>query len=235
MHTIDFEPWFSQREVARKALVASLNALGDAWFSMFFDELRAGLQRGYQRHVLIASLHALLHGHEFAIGAIDETVEAANEILMGDLVGELGKEKKIGKIVGKTPEAKGTNYVIGCYKKMGAVVSASSFNHLLHPLKERLLNSIDQKEHLAIFGALQAMAEGILINDSFTPDHVLALVAAILTETASTIKPKEADFEQKAGDDRPGRKPESCFLLEPTKERGGPKLGLEIIESNRLC
>ena len=101
--------------------------------------------------MLIASLHALIQGHEFQPGSIDDNVEEVNEILMNDLVGDLGKEKKIGKIVGKTPEAKGANYVIGCYKKLGLIISPVALNRLMIPLKDRLLQSIDQKEHLAIY------------------------------------------------------------------------------------
>jgi len=48
---------FNQREASRKALLGALDELGDGWFHVFLDELKSGLQRGYQRHVLIASLH----------------------------------------------------------------------------------------------------------------------------------------------------------------------------------
>ena len=206
---------FSLRELARKALVGAFNSLGDNWFAMFLDELKAGLQRGYQRHVLIASVHALLQGHEFRVGSIDNSVEQLNEILMNDLVGELGKEKSIGKITGKTPEAKGTNYVIGCYKKLGLVISPRALNRLMHPLKEKLLESVDQKVHLAIYNALQSMAEGFIGNDTFTPDHLLSLVASILTETSERHKKTEKVEEI----EKPGQKPKSCFLIEPKKDR----------------
>lgn len=200
---------FSQREIARKALLNAFNALGDSWFGLFLDELKSGLQRGYQRHVLIASLHALLQGHEFTPGSIDGRVEDVNEILMSDLVGELGKEKKIGKIVGKTPEAKGANYVIGCYKKLGLIISPNALNRLLHPLKERLLQSIDQKEHLSIYNALMAISEGFIANSSFSADNLVSLVASILTE--KSVESIEKSKKKKIA--RPGEKPERhCFL-----------------------
>ena len=53
---------------------------------------------------------------------------------MSDLVGDLGKQKKIGKITGKTPEAKGTNYVIGCYKRIAQEKLLILVNVLCQPI-----------------------------------------------------------------------------------------------------
>ena len=152
---------FSQREIARKALVSALNILGDRWFGLFIEELQAGLQRGYQKHVQIASISALLHGHEFETGTVDDQIQPITDTLLSDLVGEQGKEKKIGKIVGKTPEAKGKNYSIGCYKRLAQVVSPGALNSLIQPIKDRILSSTDLKDHVALFGALKAICEGM--------------------------------------------------------------------------
>jgi len=151
---------FSQREIARKALVSALNILGDRWFGLFIEELQAGLQRGYQKHVQIASISALLHGHEFETGTVDDQIIPITDTLLSDLVGEQGKEKKIGKIVGKTPEAKGKNYSIGCYKRLSQILSPGALNSLIQPIKERILNSTELKDHVALFGALKAICEG---------------------------------------------------------------------------
>ena len=37
---------FSQREIARKALVSAFNSLGDSWFGMFLDELKLSCKNG---------------------------------------------------------------------------------------------------------------------------------------------------------------------------------------------
>ena len=144
---------------------------------------------------------------------------------MGDLVGDLGKQKKIGKITGKTPEAKGTNYVIGCYKKIATVASPNVTNRLLTPLREKLLSSIDQKEHLAIFNALQAISEGFLQNPAFTSEYLIALTASILGE--SLLKKKESQNVENI--ERLGEKTQSCLLLDQPVKRGGIKAKLNTV------
>ncbi|CAG5097928.1 Oidioi.mRNA.OKI2018_I69.XSR.g15294.t1.cds [Oikopleura dioica] len=201
---------FSQREIARKALVSALNILGDRWFGLFIEELKAGLQRGYQKHVQIASISALLHGHDYESGAVDEQIPAITETLLSDLVGEQGKEKKIGKIVGKTPEAKGKNYSIGCYKRLAQIVSPGALTSLMQPIKDRILKSTDLKDHLALFSALKAICEGLVSNDAFIGDHLIILSAQILTDNAAEEEKQNESAESKQ--DQSQKK--SCLLLD---------------------
>ena len=58
-----------------------------------------------------------------------------------DLVGDLGNERKVAKLIEKTPEAKSRNHVIGCYRRLSEIVSEKAVNALLKPLKDHLLVS----------------------------------------------------------------------------------------------
>ena len=69
-----------------------------------------------------------------------------------------------------------------------------------------------------IYSALQAMSEGFIANKTFTPNHLVALVASILSE--QSVDPEKV---KKVKPKRPGEKPESCFLLDKPVERGGTK------------
>ena len=84
--------------------------------SSILDELKSGLQRGYQRHVLMATISNLLNNHKFEAGSIDSSIESLSIILNNDLIGDLGRERKVAKLIEKTPEASARNHVVGCYK-----------------------------------------------------------------------------------------------------------------------
>ena len=88
--------------------------------------------------------------HEFEVGAIDNSVESINEVLILDLVGDLGNERKVAKLIEKTPEAKSRNHVIGCYRRLSEIVSEKAVNSLLKPLKDHLLVSVDKRLHLQV-------------------------------------------------------------------------------------
>ena len=92
----------------------------------------------------------LLVHHEFEVGAIDNSVESINEVLILDLVGDLGNERKVAKLIEKTPEAKSRNHVIGCYRRLSEIVSEKAVNALLKPLKDHLLVSVDKRLHLQV-------------------------------------------------------------------------------------
>ena len=204
---------FNQREAARKALLGALDKLGSGWFHLFLDELKSGLQRGYQRHVLMATISNLLNNHKFKTGSIDGSVESLSIILNNDLIGDLGRERKVAKLIEKTPEARARNHVIGCYKRLGELIGPGVLNLLLDPLKNALIESVDKNLHEHVYKALTAMAEGIIANGAITGQMTLVLVAKIFAESLKVAKEREAEQKKETYQDKPGAKPQSCLLL----------------------
>jgi U3 small nucleolar RNA-associated protein 20 len=52
----------SHREKARKALVKLLEEISPRFLSLIFDEMKSQLTKGFQQHVYLFSIHALLSG-----------------------------------------------------------------------------------------------------------------------------------------------------------------------------
>ena len=111
---------------------------------LFLDELKSGLQRGYQRHVLMATISSLLNNHQFEPGSLDTSVESLSVNVNNDLIGDMARERKVSKLVEKAPEANNRNHVIGCYKRVGALICPTVLNQLLEPLKTALIESVAQ-------------------------------------------------------------------------------------------
>ena len=204
---------YNQREAARKALLGALDKLGSSWFHLFLDELKSGLQRGYQRHVLMASISTLLNNHNFEPGSLDNCIEPLSIIFNNDLIGDVGKERKVAKLIEKTPEARARNHVIGCYKRLGQLIGPSVLNQLLEPLTTALLESVDKNLHELVYKALTALAEGLVQNDQITAQMTLVLVAKIFKESLKVAKQREAEQNKEKYQDKPGAKPQSCLLL----------------------
>jgi len=154
-------------------------------------------------------------------------------------------ERKVAKLIEKTPEAKSRNHVIGCYRRLSEIVSEKAVNALLKPLKDHLLVSVDKRLHLQVDKALNAISDGLISNESMKPKYCIILAAQIFKDgLEATIERKKAQTKEKK---RPGEKPQSCLLLDKPKTRttiGEPErekvtnrhyliqFGLQLIQSS---
>jgi U3 small nucleolar RNA-associated protein 20 len=84
----------SHREKARKALTKLIEEISPKFLSVVFDEMKSQLTKGFQQHVYLFSLHALLSGlaanGQLKPGAISShTIDINMDILLSELFGDL--------------------------------------------------------------------------------------------------------------------------------------------------
>lgn len=88
------------REKARKALVKLVGEVSPAFLGIVFDVMKELLDRGYQLHVYLYSVHyilnALIEQKTLKAGDItDRIIEMNSEQLMNELFGDLYEEKGV--------------------------------------------------------------------------------------------------------------------------------------------
>ena len=98
----------SIRDESRKPLVQVIAALGPHYLYFAVEEMKGVLLRGYQRHVLAYTVHALLSelAPVVANGALDHCYDSILPVLQDELVGALSHEKEVDALMKKTREYK---------------------------------------------------------------------------------------------------------------------------------
>jgi len=181
----------------------------------------------------MSTISSLLNNHKFEPGSLDSSVESLSIIFNNDLIGDLARERKVAKLIEKTPEARNRNHVIGCYKRVGALIGPSVLNQLLEPLKTALIESVDKNLHDVVYKALVALAEGLIENNGFTSQMTLILVAKLFTESLGVTRERvEEEKKEKRDKEKPGAKPQSCLLMSAPVKRQGTKV-VRDKQSNR--
>ena len=166
----------------------------------------------------MATISSLLNNHQFEPGSLDTSVASLSVNFNNDLIGDMARERKVAKLVEKTPEAKNRNHVIGCYKRVGALIGPTVLNQLLEPLKTALIESVDKNLHDVVYKALVALAEGLIENNGITSQMTLILFTESLIVTRER---EQEEIKAKQDKDKPGAKPQRCLLLnEPVKRQG---------------
>ncbi|CAB4011020.1 small subunit processome component 20 homolog, partial [Paramuricea clavata] len=128
---------FDVRETARDTLSKITNSLGICYFPFILTELRSSLIKGYQLHVLGATLYYILNKFEENIpdGGLDVSVQSIIEVLTQDIFGEPAREREVDKISTKLPEARSTKS-FECFELVAKKMSAAQLMVLITPLKE---------------------------------------------------------------------------------------------------
>ena len=88
----------SHREKARKALVKLVDEVSPRFLSIIFEEMKSQLTKGFQQHVYLFTVHALLQGLAESKSLTSSCITSRminlnTDILLSELFGELNEEK----------------------------------------------------------------------------------------------------------------------------------------------
>lgn len=195
----------AHREKARKSLVKLVAEVSPNFLSMIFEEMKVTLQRGYQQHVYIYSIHNLLQGlhenGELNSGCITERIIEQNiEVLLSELFGDLKEEKTNdqGSHVKQIKESKSMK-AVPIFEILAQYVDfKKSFLAILAPIIKVLdespsFNKIQQCEDL-----LSRVSTSLLKNPTVTGPQLLIFLYSIVDRGVSmSVKIKINDEKEK--------------------------------------
>uniref|UniRef100_A0A183VFV9 DUF6700 domain-containing protein n=1 Tax=Toxocara canis TaxID=6265 RepID=A0A183VFV9_TOXCA len=210
------------REVALKTIISVVQALGPKYLPFVIREMKMILNKGYQVHVMIFSIHALISAmhSQLVPKDLDPCLSEIIEVCNMDLFGDAAEEKTITGITKDVPEAK-ANRTFETYALLGRFVSPQSLGTILQPLRDVIESRPMAKTIKQVGQLLRQFGIGLCANEGVDPLTLLIFAFQTLTahieEVVSATKPKKDKEEEETGP----RREKSCLLLEKEPTRVG--------------
>ena len=213
---------FDVRETARDTLSKITNSLGTYYFPFILKEMRSSLIKGYQLHVLGATLHYILNKFEQNIsdGGLDVCAQSIVEVLVQDLFGEPAREREVEKISTKLPEARSTKS-FESFELMSKKISATQLMVIITPLKEVLDETQNHKISLRVEEVLRRVSIGLQKNAVFLPEQMLVFVYSLVRERLPLLENNARKDEKTAHEHDPRLQPSDTYLIPSQPLRGG--------------
>ncbi|XP_022902088.2 small subunit processome component 20 homolog [Onthophagus taurus] len=214
----------SVRRVTRESLQKIMLTLGPSYLKLLFDEMVPLLPRGFQVHVLVYTVHAVLCCMKdiFTPGDVDKILPVVIKLCNTDLFGVLSEEKEIKKITTKVSEAKSSKSM-DTFKILAQFITKDSLRQLVNPIKDILTNTHSYKIVNKIQEAFKQIALGLIDNKYVEIDAMLKFSFDIVFESTSEIKASEIQSKLSEKEiDRIRREKPDCFIIpkEPVYKSG---------------
>ncbi|XP_063868491.1 small subunit processome component 20 homolog [Scylla paramamosain] len=214
------------REEARNMLVRIMVELGGRYLPWLVNDMRIILTRGFQTHVLVYTLYAVLTQlrPSLAPDHLDACMVQLVEVCKEDILGIQAEEKKVKQITTKVKEARSDRgYDILHF--VAEFMSPQGLREVVLPLREVLGQTQDRAVVAKMARCLARVANGLEKNQNVSVTQKSVFVYGILNEklpemtTDTTGKP-----QQKSKIERP-----DSYLLapEPKRARINPKTSLK--------
>ncbi|KZS08061.1 Small subunit processome component 20 [Daphnia magna] len=174
----------SVRETARNTLIEMVISLGPEHLSALMEAANPLLQRGYQVHVYIFTMHALLAKlgeiGQLKHGSLDGVVYPLVELCKKELYGDTADEKEVEKIVNKLKEAKGIK-AFNTLQIVAKHVSQSYLLRLVVPFKDILASTKSFKMTRKVEECLHNVALGLAANSGLSIAPLLIFVHGVIS------------------------------------------------------
>lgn len=214
------------REEARNMLVRIMVELGGRYLSWLVNDMRVILTRGFQTHVLVYTLYAVLTQLRPSLAPehLDTCMVQLVEVCKEDILGIQAEEKKVSQITTKVKEARSDRgYDILHF--VAEFMSPQGLREVVLPLREVLGQTQDRAVVTKMARCLARVGNGLEKNQNVSVTQKSVFVYGILNEklpeltTDPTGKP-----QQKSKIERP-----DSYLLapEPKRARLNPKTSLK--------
>ncbi|CAI5536246.1 unnamed protein product [Closterium sp. Naga37s-1] len=176
------------RDAARAALCQVAGALGPAYLGYVIGVLRSALTRGFERHVLGFTLHALLlhaastHDRTMPPGALDYCLGECLAVAVEGLLGQVAEEREVDAVAAGVREKRQSRSLETVRIAASLVNVRRSTALLLAPIRAALPASLDPRVKRHVQEMVRHMAIGLLANQHATAGDLLVLVHAVLWE-----------------------------------------------------
>nr|XP_027223917.1 small subunit processome component 20 homolog [Penaeus vannamei] len=213
----------SIRDEARSMLVKIMVEIGGSYLLWVVRDLRSILTRGYQAHVLVYTLHAILSQLRPLLTSRDINVCLTDmiEICKEDILGLQAEEKEVSEITRKVKESRGDkSYVILAFT--AEFISAECLQEIIVPLKEVLTLTQDKKVVNKMVRCLSEICSGLERNENISITQKSVFIYGMLNERILTLTTEK---EEKKPSEKKGQQQIDSFILEPEpkKARLNPK------------
>ncbi|CAL1294349.1 unnamed protein product [Larinioides sclopetarius] len=220
----------SIRETTRETLVKMMESLGPKYFRCLLTEMIGVMKRGYQVHVMIFTINAVLHKLAESMEPCDLNNCAVDltQVCTNELFTDVAEEKEIEKITGKLKEARSIkSYSI--FKILSQFVSEEHLLEIIQPLKEELSKRHSHKIMKKVSECLKSIAQGLSKNQSIEDKKLLVFIHLVINESMPGLKKKKQEDAAKPKFERP-----DCFLIPKEPGRSGPPAKLNKKTSDHV-
>ncbi|CAF1230765.1 unnamed protein product, partial [Adineta ricciae] len=183
---------YSIRDQARDCLCKCVTILGKRYLKFILEELIAGLQRGYQRFVLLHTIHTILiHISSLSVEFnIDSTVKIITNLYIDDFFNQektesskASEHENSSYKPSNIPEAK-TNKTVNVMELLGRLIhSKDELLTCMEPLRQQLASNHDSRQISKCEKCLQRFQTGLIINTHLTTESLFVFVYHLLTKT----------------------------------------------------
>ncbi|KAI0985942.1 hypothetical protein GJ496_002205 [Pomphorhynchus laevis] len=206
----------TSRSKARQCLVKIIQMLNEPWqWCYIFNELCRHLQKGFEKHVLIYTINALLEAVNLKLstGDLSKCMNSITKVMNEELFERLGDEKKIFKAT--IPEAKSTRSFEG-YTIIAKFVYKDDVMPLFTSFYEVLKRNVNSKTVHNVQHCMHNVSCGLLLNDAIKVTDLISIAYNIALQVNILEKYSEDNSCKNHTQRLLIKRPESCCII-PTE------------------
>ncbi|CAI4226420.1 unnamed protein product [Auanema sp. JU1783] len=208
------------RKHARENTLKVVACLGPQYLSPIIKEIKMIMNKGYQIHVMVFTVHALIESMKdnLSTGVLDNCLEEIMDCIVQDQFGDLSEEKEVGSIRAKTFEAKGNTSPSTMFY-LGKYASPSVLGLIINKIRSTLEWKCTRLGITRAANLLSKFAFGMKHNSGVSIETQLILIHSTLTEN---IEKMERVAESNKTESVSSRvKPQSCLIIPEAPRRIG--------------
>ncbi|KAI1722975.1 down-regulated in metastasis domain-containing protein [Ditylenchus destructor] len=212
----------SVRQDTRKILSQIMQSLGPKYLDFFVKELKQTMNKGYQVHVMIYTVHTLVSVLEnVSSGDMDGCFKDILEITKMELFSDLTDEKKNESIKANTPEAK-SNKALETFVFMGRYLSAKYLNFVLTYMRQIMEEKPKSETARTLSQLLRGFCTGLSGNTGLNALEIVNFAAEVLKRNiGEVVTHQKNSSDSNTSHGRFNQRPQDCLLLAPEPKRMG--------------
>lgn len=196
--------------------------VGTSYLGVLLEHLTILLTRGFQVHVLVATIHTVLDAlkADFKTGELNDNIHYILDVCINDLFGSLSEEKEVDKLHYKTPEAKPSKKSYVTLMILSQNITESCLIKLLLPFKELLQKHHSKKVILKVQEALMHISSGLVTNKFIDIESLFVFLYGIASESIPefVLGAPKREISQVQRETILRAKPD-CFIIPETPKR----------------
>ncbi|XP_058455453.1 small subunit processome component 20 homolog isoform X2 [Malaya genurostris] len=177
------------RSTARETLKTIMLSVEPVFLKSVLEILSSVLTRGFQVHVLIATVFTILDAMQERLNSsiVDDILQLVTTFCINDIFGRISEEKEIFSVTNKIPEAKPSKKSFLILQILSRHISEKSILDIILPFKEILIKTNTKKTVSKVQEVLNKIAEGICTNQYISVEARLILVFGIISESIPNL------------------------------------------------
>ncbi|CAK1596413.1 unnamed protein product [Parnassius mnemosyne] len=223
----------SARDIVKKIMLT----VGTSYLGVLLEHLTLLLTRGFQVHVLVATIHSVLDAlkTDFKSGDLDNNLHYILEVCTNDLFGALSEEKEVEKLHYKTPEAKPSKKSYVTLMIVSQNITEKCLINLLLPFKDVLQKHTSKKIVLKVQEALMHVSSGLVTNKFIDIESLFIFLHGIASESIPEFVLGAAKREiSESQRERMLRAKPDCFLIPEAPKRNKESQARLVKNSSKI-